>query len=62
MNPSDSDAYNNKGISLCNLERYHEAIEFYSKAIELHPTSSVYNYNKGNVLNELKRYQEAIEF
>lgn len=62
MNPTDFEAYNNKGTALNKLKRYQEAIEFYNKSIELNPTySAVYN-GKGIALSNLERYQEAIEY
>jgi tetratricopeptide (TPR) repeat protein len=43
------------------LGRYQEAIECFSKALELDPTDSVALYNKATTLNKLKRYQEGVE-
>jgi tetratricopeptide (TPR) repeat protein len=54
--------WNEEGISLFNLGRYDEALEYFGKALALNPNDSVTLSNKGSTLVELKRYSEAIEF
>ena len=53
-------AYNNKGITLLNLERFEEALECFNSAIETDPLRISYYTNKGVALDELLRYDEAL--
>ena len=47
LNPNDSDAYVNRGISKYVLQDYQGAIADYSKAIELNPNLSEAYNNRG---------------
>ena len=58
---NSSDAYNNKGAALGNLNKYQEAINNYNKAIELDPKNFEPYKNKFCPLYNLKRYEEAFE-
>ena len=49
-----------KGIDLCELERYEEAIACFDAAIRLDPRLSDAWNNKGMSLHGLERYEEAI--
>ena len=53
---------NNKGISLDNLGKYNEAIEYYDKALEIDPENAEALNNKGVALDDLGKYNEAIEY
>lgn len=37
INPDSSDAWNNKGVALYNLDRIDEALECYNRALEIDP-------------------------
>jgi tetratricopeptide (TPR) repeat protein len=50
-----------KGNTMCELNKYDEAIECYDKAIELNPNNADAYNNKGTVLSELRNYHQAIE-
>ncbi|CAD8214280.1 unnamed protein product [Paramecium pentaurelia] len=51
----------NEGMALRKLNKYQEAIECYSKAININPNYDKAWYNKGMALYNLNKYQEAIE-
>ena len=53
--------WNNKGVALSRLGKFHEAIEAYDQALQIDPEyTSAWN-NKGVVLSRLGKYNEAIE-
>ena len=52
LNNNFSDAYFQKSICLCKLNRKEEAILDLEKAIELNPFNFEYYYNKGKILME----------
>lgn len=54
-------AYNNRGKALDSLGNYQQAIEDFSKAIEIRPLSAIAYTNRGNSYNSLGNYQQAIE-
>ena len=47
INPNDSDSYQNRGSSKCNLEDYQGAIADYTKAISINPNFSLAYFNRG---------------
>ncbi len=49
-----------KAISLDNLKKHQEALEFYEKALDIEPNNSAMLTNKGVCLNNLKMYDEAL--
>jgi tetratricopeptide (TPR) repeat protein len=53
-------AYYNKGVALNSLNRYDEAMQANSKAIELKPNYANAWGSKSFTLNNLKRYDEAL--
>src|SRR5208283_252017 len=57
----NSAAWDNKGIALCKLGKFDEAITAYDKAIEVDPQNSGAWYNKGRTLNKLNMSDEAIK-
>jgi len=53
--------WNNKGVALSRLGKFHEAIEAYDQALKIDPEYfSAWN-NKGVVLSRLGKYHEAID-
>jgi tetratricopeptide (TPR) repeat protein len=67
----DWDMFNNKGLSLYNQRKYHEAIKYYDKALKLNPDFVEALNNKGNAiiqilknnlsLDKLSGYKKAID-
>ena len=55
------EAYFQKSICLCKLNRKEEAILDLEKAIELNPFNYEYYYNKGKILMENEKFNLAIE-
>jgi len=53
-------AYNNRGNAYSELKQYEEAIEDYSKAIELNPNDAEAYNNRGTAYDELQHQEEAI--
>jgi tetratricopeptide (TPR) repeat protein len=51
----------NRGLALYKQGRYEEAIDSFSKALDLHPYYAEAWYNRGLSLNALNRNKEAIE-
>ena len=49
-----------RGCALQNEKKYTEAIDEYSKAIELNPNNADVYLNRGSVYHELQKYNEAI--
>jgi len=58
--PESSEAWNNRGIALFNLQRYEEAIDSYKRAIEIQPDKYHAWDSCGIAFSKLKRYEEAI--
>lgn len=56
-----SDTYVYKGLALCGLERYDEAIQSFDEALKIDPQKNYVYCYKGNVLMDLKMYDEAVE-
>jgi tetratricopeptide (TPR) repeat protein len=54
-------AYNNKGVTYYELGDYKQAIEDYSRAIELNPDYTEAFNNRGTAYYELGNYRQAIE-
>ena len=50
INPQNSNAWNNKGVALGNLNKYDEAMKAFDKAIEINPQDSDAWNNKGVAL------------
>jgi tetratricopeptide (TPR) repeat protein len=47
LNPTDVDAYHNRGLSYALLGQYEKAIEDYNEAIRLDPTMAGAYHNRG---------------
>mmetsp|Transcript_22823 Transcript_22823/g.19835 ORF Transcript_22823/g.19835 Transcript_22823/m.19835 type:complete len:89 (-) Transcript_22823:380-646(-) len=61
MHPHLAEAYDNKGLALANLGRKEEAIEFFTRAIELDPNHIESFIWKGDMLFDLEKFEEALE-
>jgi tetratricopeptide (TPR) repeat protein len=57
--PSNSDAYNNRGMAYDNLGNFNQAIKDYSKAIELSPKYASPYFNRGNAYFKLRKTKQA---
>jgi tetratricopeptide (TPR) repeat protein len=60
LDPSDSDAYYNKGQSLYALNRHAEALEAFERAIQLYPRFIWAYIGRAYALNGLKRADDAL--
>jgi tetratricopeptide (TPR) repeat protein len=60
INPQNSDAWNNKGVSLGKLNRLNDALVAFDRAIELNPKYFEALYNKGLALGKLERLEDAL--
>ena len=54
IKPDHFFAYNNKGITLKDLNRYEEALKSYDKAIKINPSFVEAYNNRGNIFKDLK--------
>ena len=59
--PDSDEIYNNKCLTLINLNRFDEAIECYDKALKINPNNVKAWNNKAFALHNLNRLDEAIE-
>jgi hypothetical protein len=59
LNPSDGNAYRGMGNALFALERYNEALDAFTRAIDCDSTPAAYA-GLGDVFARLKRYSEAV--
>lgn len=53
VNPHDPEAHNNLGMAYTYLRRFKEAIQSYTRAIELNPRFATANHNRGIVYHEM---------
>ncbi|MBK6996250.1 MAG: tetratricopeptide repeat protein [Lewinellaceae bacterium] len=60
LDPTYSSAYNNRGNSKYNLDKYVEAIADYDKTIQLDPNYAIAYNNRGASKKELGKYAESI--
>jgi len=61
-NKTDHDAYNVMGIISYILDNNYDALQYFSKAIELNPTNDIYYFNRFTVYYKQKRdYEKALE-
>ena len=59
INPNNEIVLNNKGVSLYNLEKYHEAISCFDRILVLNPNAGQVLKNKGDALTKLQRHADA---
>ncbi len=57
---TDSVALNNSGLALHGLNRLHEALRHFDRALELAPAEPGIHYNRGNTLVAMQRLEEAV--
>ena len=50
LNPKKSESYYNLGNAFCVINNYSEAVDSYSKAIDIDPKNAQAYYNLGNAL------------
>ena len=62
QNPKDVWALNSMGLSLNELDRHKEALEYYNKSLELEPNDVTALMNKAISLSHLKNYKDAIQY
>ena len=60
LNPSLSEAYNNRGVAKKNIGHHEEAIADYDEAIKLKPDYAEAYGNRGNAKNGLGCHEEAV--
>jgi tetratricopeptide (TPR) repeat protein len=60
LDPKNTVAWNNRGISLGSLGRYEESLSCFGKAIELNPENALAWNNNGYSLYNLGRYKDAM--
>jgi len=61
LDPSNSDAYTNRGGAKSDMGQHEGAIQDCDEAIRLDPSNSVAYYNRGSAKNALKQHEEAIK-
>ena len=61
LNPKNISAWNNKGIALRTLGRFHEAIKCFDETIKINEDYEWGWHNKGFTLGELGQLNEAIK-
>jgi Flp pilus assembly protein TadD len=59
INPNNENVLNSKGIALCNLGKYDEAISCFDRILVLNPNATQVLNNKGDVLTKLGRQADA---
>ncbi len=57
---TDSAALNNSGLALHGLNRLHEALRHFDRALVLSPAEPGIHYNRGNTLVAMQRLDEAV--
>ena len=60
LNPTDANAYINRGNAWCAKKDYDKAIADYSEAIRLNPTDAIAYYGRGGTWGNKKEYDQAI--
>ncbi len=61
IQPLMTQAYNNKGLALQELNQVEAAINCYDAAIKVDKGYDISYYNKGNALIKISQYEQAIE-
>ena len=52
--------FNEFGIDLRKMKMYQQALDSYSKALEINPDDPILNFNKARALIDLKQFKEAL--
>lgn len=60
VQPQNPEVYNNRGITLREMQRFEEALTNYGLALAIRPDYAEALNNRGNALKELKRFEEAL--
>jgi len=60
LNPSYTDAWVRKGVTLLDMEEDYEALLCFNKAVKLSPQSFKARYNRGKCHIRMKYYEEAV--
>ena len=60
LDPKNTESYNHRAITYCELEKYTEAIADYTKVIEMDPKDAAAYSNRGNAYSSIEKYTEAI--
>lgn len=60
-NKADHDSYNIMGIISYIMDNNYDALQYFSKAIELNPTDDIYYFNRFTVYRQKKEFDKAIE-
>ena len=60
-NQTNAFVFNNRGITLRDLNRLDEALKSYDEAIRVKPDYAEAYFNRGNALQSLKRLEEALQ-
>lgn len=55
-----SSYYNDMGVTYSNLEEYHKAISYFTKAIKKNPNDASVYTNRGHTYHNIKEYQKAL--
>jgi small glutamine-rich tetratricopeptide repeat-containing protein alpha len=56
-----AEKHKNEGNAKLNAKQYNEAIECYTKAIQMNPENHIYFANRAAALSHLGKHQEAIQ-
>lgn len=59
LDSKNAEAWYNRGMVFCRLERYEDAVDSLNKALEIDPQSADAWHNKGVALKRLGREAEA---
>ena len=61
LNPTDSEGFNNLGVTLCDKNELQEAIEAYNRALILDPTYAEAHYNMGVTFQKQGKLKDSIK-
>lgn len=60
-NPTNSAAFNNRGVAYWEIGRIENALKDFESAILVNPNDAIPLVNKGDILKRLNEYQRAVE-
>jgi len=61
LNPANTEAWNNRGVTLFRMGRLEEALECSNRALEIEPNNLEALRNMGFILKTMGRFDEALE-